>query len=116
MIAIDCVLTNYYMYIVLQKLEANQELREAVLKSLVSSPRIPPSLAKQPSDKAMNMSTEELCQWLKVKNIPDKYIEYFEREEVDGSQLAAYNEEHLEDIGVSESRIRIKIMTQFRKI
>ena len=110
------VLTTYYMYIVLRKLEADQELREAVMKSLVSKPRIPTSLAKQPSDKAMNMTTEELCQWLKVKLIPAEYIECFERLGIDGSDLADYNEEDLKKLGVSESHIRKRIMNQFRKI
>ena len=86
------------------------------MKQLSVSPSIPPSLTKQPSDRAMNMTTAELCQWLKDKKISKEYIEYFERDEIDGSELAAYKDEDLKDIGISESRVRIKILTQFRKI
>jgi len=62
------------------------------------------------------MSTEELCQWLRKKKIVEKYIECFEKAEVDGLQLAAYEDEHLKDLGISEPLVRIKILSQFRKI
>ena len=86
------------------------------MKQLSVSPCIPPSLTKQPSDKAMNMTTIELCQWLKDTKISQEYIEYFKRDKVDGSELAAYKDEDLKDMGISESRVRIRILTQFRKI
>ena len=79
---------------------------------------VPPSLlplAKQPSDKATNMTASELCQWLREKRIPDKYVKRFEQDEIDGSELAVYEEEHLEEF-IPEPRIRIKILVQFRKI
>ena len=95
----------------MKTLASNQTASTA---SIPMTPSIPPSPAKQPSDKAMNMTTAELCQWLKELKIPVKYIEYFEKEEIDGSQLAEYKEEHLDFI--SEPRIRIKILAKFRKI
>lgn len=95
----------------MKTLASNQTASAA---SLPMTSSIPPSLAKQPSDKAMNMTTAELCQWLKELKIPDKYIERFEQEEIDGSELADYKEEHLDFI--SEPRMRIKILTKFRKI
>ena len=80
------------------------------------SPSIPQSLTKQPSDRAINMTTAELCQWLKNKNISQEYIEYFKRDDIDGSELAAYKDEDLKDMGISEPHVRMKILTQFRKI
>ena len=77
---------------------------------------VSPLLLKQPSDKAMEMNTAELCQWLKDKNIPDEYIKCFERDKIDGSELAAYDDELLEGMGISERRVRIRILAQFRKI
>lgn len=62
------------------------------------------------------MTAVELCQWLKEKKISDKYIEYFEAEEIDGSELALYTNNDLRDLGISEPRIRKKILAQFRKI
>ena len=81
---------------------------------LVVPPSISP-LAKQPSDEAKNMTTTELCQWLREKRIPAKYVERFEEDETDGSELAVYEDEHLEEF-IPEPRIRIKILVQFRKI
>lgn len=110
------IITYFIYFIVLQTIEENPEIREAVMKQLSVSPSISPSLTKQPSDRAMNMTTAELCQWLKDKKISKEYIKYFEEEEIDGSELAAYNDEDLKDMGISEPRVRIKILTQFRKI
>ena len=64
----------------------------------------------------MKMNTEELCHWLKEKGVADKYIESFRKEKVDGSELATYDDDDLQDLGISEQRIRKKIMVQFRKI
>ena len=82
----------------------------------VTAPSVVPSLVAVPSDKAMAMSTEELCQWLKDRNIADTYIECFREENVDGAELAAYDDNDLKQLGISEPRIRKKIMIQFRKI
>ena len=80
------------------------------------APSISPSSVGAPSAKAMEMSTEELCQWLKDIKVDAKYIEYFREEKVDGSELAAYDDTDLQELGISEQRIRKKIMIQFRKI
>lgn len=108
----------------LQQFKENPEFRRVVetlvynqsatASSMPIASSIPRSPAVQPSDKAMNMTTTELCQWLKKLKIPDEYIEHFEQEEIDGLQLAEYKEEDLDFIPVR--RIRIKIVTQFKKI
>ena len=82
----------------------------------IAAPSISPSSIGAPSAKAMDMSTEELCQWLKDIMIDVKYIECFRGEQIDGSELAAYDDSDLKDLGISEQRIRKKIMVQFRKI
>ena len=70
-----------------------------------------------PSDKAMNMSHKELCNWLREKKIAGKYLHLFEEDEtIDGEELSIYTEKELEQMGISESRIRIKILLQFRRI
>ena len=70
----------------------------------------------QPSDKAINMTTEELCQWLKNKKITPEYIKFFEGNDIDGSVLATFDDQDLKDLGISEPYIRKKIRTQFRRI
>lgn len=82
----------------------------------VMAPSILPSMIAAPSAKAMEMTSEELCKWLKEKNIADNYIECFREEDVGGSELATYTDDDLQQLGISESRIRKKIMAQFRKI
>ena len=70
-----------------------------------------------PSQKAMQMSHKELCDWLREKKIADKYLHLFEGDEmIDGEEFSYYSEKELEEMGVSESRIRIRILRQFRKI
>ena len=116
-------------YIVIQKIKGDPDLKKAVMETLVPGPApssaaslsvmassVAPSLVAVPSDKAMKMTVEELCQWLKEKKIAEKYIECFREEEIDGSELAAYNDDDLKDLGISEPRIRKKIMVQFRNI
>lgn len=82
----------------------------------IITPSISPSSVGAPSPKAMEMTTEELCQWLKDIRVDVKYIESFREENVDGSELATYDDSDLQDLGISEQRIRKKIMVQFRKI
>lgn len=116
----------YYTYIVLQKFEENPKFRETGITSSpvlssVSTPVAPitsisPLLTAQPSEKAMDMTTAELCEWLKEIKIPDKYIEYFKEMEIDGLELAAYTDEILEKMGISEPHIRIRILVKFQKI
>lgn len=75
-----------------------------------------PSLVVQPDVRATDMTTEQLCQWLRTRKVKEKYIECFEREDIDGSVLADYKEEHLEGIGISEAHVRVKIIAQFKKL
>lgn len=82
----------------------------------VTLPSISPSSIGTLSDKAIALDTEELCKWLKGLKIADNYIEIFEEENVDGAEMATYGEKDLEELGISESRIRKKILVQFRKI
>ena len=82
----------------------------------VAAPSVVPSLVALPSAKATDMSTEELCQWLKDKKVADKYIAYFREGDVDGEVLATYDDNDLKGLGITEPHIRKKIMVQFRKI
>ena len=75
-----------------------------------------PSLVGQPSAKALAMSTEKLCQWLKDRNVADNYIACFREDNIDGLEMAAYDDNDLKELGISEPRIRKKIMIQFRRI
>ena len=79
----------------------------------------PPSTSSLPplSDKAKKMTTEELSQWLRNElKISDNDIECFEREDIDGSLLAGFDVNDLEEIGIQKSYIRKKIITKFRNI
>ena len=121
---------NCYNFIVIEKIQKlDPELKKAVMETLapdpatlslatasVAAPTVVPSLVALPSAKAMDMSTEELCQWLKDKNVADDYIACFKKEDVDGSELATYDDNDLKGLGISDQRIRKKIMVQFRKI
>ena len=62
------------------------------------------------------MTTEELCQWLRTKKIAEKYIKCFENEDIDGTVLASFKDEHLISLGISEDYVRIKILKQFKKL
>ena len=118
-----------YNYAVLQKLQENPELKKVVLETLGSTiPSAAPSLVvappstltstlPPPSDKAKNMTKEELSQWLRNElKISDNDIECFEREDIDGSLLAGFDINDLEEIGIQKSYIRKKIITKFRNI
>lgn len=69
-----------------------------------------------PSEKAKKMTTEELCQWLRKIKVSDDYIKLFEEEDIDGSVLAQYEFNDLEDLGISKGFVRKKIITKFRNI
>ena len=115
----DCVYSLFstllYIATVLQKFEENPEFRKAVL-SLASNPAASSISQSTPSVRGMDMNTEELCQWLRKKKIAEKYIKCFEDEDIDGAVLAAYKDEHLISLGISEEHVRIKIITQFKKL
>ena len=75
------------------------------------------STSSSPSDKAKNMTTVELCQWLRNElNLSDNDIKCFEKEDIDGSLLAEFDVNDLEEIGIQKSFIRKKIITKFRNI
>ena len=72
---------------------------------------------RPPSEKVTNMTTEKLCQWLlnEVKvSVVD--IECFKKEEIDGSLLAEFDYEDLEELGIKKSLTRKKIVTKFKNI
>ena len=64
-------------------------------------------------DEQKKMTTEDLCRFLKEYNIPDKYIELLRKNRVNGSVLARYDEDCLEDLGIKEKRIRKDILGHF---
>ena len=72
-------------------------------------------LAKEPSEKAMAMTTEEVVQWLHSIKL-SKYTELFQSEDVDGELLASYNIHDLEEMGIESGTDRKKIFVRFRKI
>ena len=88
------------------------------MKTIVSTqaPSTPSLLTAPPSEKAKNMTSEDICQWLKEKHIAAEYIECFRKDDIDGSVLAEYDDDDLKGMGISEPHIRKKIRIQFRKI
>ena len=123
----NIIVLYVYTYVVIQRIKEikdDPDLKKVVLETLAPDPApssaspssVAPSSLGAPSDKAMKMTSEELCQWLKEKKIADKYIECFREDDVDGSELATYNDDDLEHLGISEPRIRKKIMVKFRAI
>ena len=83
----------------------------------VAPPNILTSTLPPLSDKAKKMTTDELCQWLRnVLKISDNDIKCFESEGIDGSLLAEFDVNDLEEIGIQKSYIRKKIITKFRNI
>jgi len=122
-----------YIVLVLQQLEENPDLKRALLQTIANtttapSPAsvtplsVPPanvsqSLVVVPSQAAMNMTHKELCDWLREKKIAVKYLHLFEEDEtIDGGELATYTDQDLEELGILESRVRKKILYQFRQI
>lgn len=63
----------------------------------------------------MAMTTEEVLQWLQTIKLSE-YTEIFRKEEVDGGLLATYELQDLEDIGITRSAARKKILQRFRAI
>ena len=98
-----------------QKFEENPEPRKAVASN-PAAVSISQSIPAQPSVKGEDMTTEELCEWLRTKKIAEKYIKCFEDEDIDGAVLAVYKDEHLISLGISQEHVRIKILTQFKKL
>ena len=65
-------------------------------------------------DKQKAMTTEDLCIFLKEIGINDKYIELFKQDKLHGCELATYDEQDLEDLGIDQRRIRKKILSRFK--
>ena len=70
---------------------------------------------KVPSEKAVNMTVDEVVQWLGTINL-EEHGEAFRKEGVDGVLLATYDLEDLEVIGISLKKDRKKILVKFRQI
>ena len=107
----------------LQKLEDNPDLKRVILQNIAPSasvsgpnPSVSPSLVILPSQEAINMTHEQLCDWLRGKKVPEKYVKLFEDDSIDGGELATYDDDDLEELGISEKRIRKKILHHFRQI
>ena len=62
--------------------------------------------------KLENMTTTELCGWLKEIKIKDKYIKYFEEHDINGSVLITCEADDLKGLGISEGFIRKKIVAK----
>ena len=103
----------------IQKLEENPELKKKMLQKLVPSIDSKPvstasvSSVVEPSKK---MTCKELCDWLRARKIADKYIKLFEDEGVDGKELAEYDDDDLKDFGITEQRIRKRILVNFKDL
>ena len=82
----------------------------------VSTPVTSVLLSAKPSGKAENMTTKELCEWLKTVNVSDDYIKLFEENDINGGILTTFTDEDLKDMGISKGFIRKKIMVQLRQI
>ena len=73
-----------------------------------------PSL-KVPSEKAVNMTVDEVVQWLGTIKLGE-HSEAFRKEDIDGALLAEYSSENLEEIGIKLGKDRKKILVKFRQI
>ena len=107
---------DFCTFVVMQQLEENPELKKAMLQKL--APSIIPTPASVPAvvEPSKKMTCKELCDWLRAKKIADKFIELFENEDIDGKELAEYNDKDLQDLGILESRIRKKILVNFKDL
>ena len=99
----------------MQQLEENPEFKKGMLQKLA------PSIDQNTSDSSVaepskKMTNKELCDWLRAKNISDKYIKLFEKEKINGKELAEYNDEDLKEMGIAESRIRKRILVNFKDL
>ena len=72
-------------------------------------------LSREPSEKAMSMTTGELIEWLKTIKL-SKYATVFESEDITGEELALCNLDTLKEIGIKKDLDRKKILLHFRKI
>ena len=67
-------------------------------------------------DKQKAMTTEDLCIFLKEIGIEDKYIELLKQKKVNGCELAVYDEQDLEELGIDRRWMRKKIISRFEML
>ena len=67
-------------------------------------------------DKQKAMTTEDLCKFLKDIGIEDDYIELFKKDKTNGCELATYDDNDLKDLGITQKRIRKKILARFKEL
>ena len=72
-------------------------------------------LAREPSESAMAMTTEDVIQWLQSIKLSE-YTEIFKEKDVDGDLLACCTLQTLEEMGIDKDLDRRKIFVRFRKI
>lgn len=72
-------------------------------------------LGRQPSVKALAMTTENLIEWLSTIKL-SKYAKIFEEEKMNGELLATCDVEALKELGIRNGLDCRKIILQFRKI
>lgn len=72
-------------------------------------------LGRQPSVKALAMTTENLIEWLSTIKL-SKYAKIFAEEKMNGELLATCNVEALKELGIRNGLDCRKIILQFRKI
>ena len=72
-------------------------------------------LAREPSEKAMAMTPEEVIQWLHNINL-SKYTDMFKDKEVDGELLATFGTKDLQEMGIESGIDQKKIFVRFRRI
>ena len=70
---------------------------------------------KPPSEKALNMTVEEVVQWLDTIKL-GQYAEAFMDMGVDGQLMATFEPDELEELGISSKIVRKKILVKFRQI
>ena len=102
-----------------QQLEEDPDLKKEMLQKLaqsINSTTVSMASVSSVVEPSKKMTCQELCDWLRAKKIADKYIELFEKDEIDGKELAEYNDEDLQHLGISESRIRKKILVNFKDL
>jgi len=70
----------------------------------------------EPYPKGANMTTNEICEWLKTIQLPDEFIKCFKDHDIDGDTLADLTDDDLKELGVSVGYERKKIIKKFSKI
>ena len=70
---------------------------------------------KPPSEKALNMTVEEVVQWLDTIKL-GKHADIFRSEDIDGALLAELESKNLKELGISSDLARKKILVKFRQI